>query len=70
MSTGEQRTLWRQRATWLGQAGLADDEGAPVQVAEELAAAVLTLLDEVQHLEEALRLERATAPRNRRWPRG
>lgn len=70
MSTGEQRTVWRQRATWLGQAGLTDEEGAPVEVAEELARAVLGLLDEVRRLEETLRLERATGPRNRRWPRG
>ena len=69
MSTAEQRTVWRQRATWLSQAGLSEDEGAPVAVAEELAGAVLTLLDEVQRLEETLRVERATAPRSRRWPR-
>lgn len=69
MSTTEQRVSWRQRATWLSQAGLAEEEGAPVEVAEDLAAAVLTLLDEVQALEQNLKVERATRPRSRGWPR-
>jgi hypothetical protein len=69
MSTTEQRALWRQRATWLTQAGLAEEEGAPVAVAEELAGAVHALLDEVQALEQDLRVERATRPRSRGWPR-
>lgn len=69
MSTTEQRVLWRQRATLLSQAVLAEEEQASVEVSEELVAAVLALLDEVQALEQDLRLERATRPRGRGWPR-
>lgn len=70
MSTVEQRTQWHRRATWLSQTGLAESEGAPIDVAKELASAVLALLDEVQRLEQNLAGQRAVAPRNRKWPRG
>lgn len=65
MSTPEQREDWRRRANWLSQAGLAPSEGAPVEVAEELANAVLKLLDEVQRLERTNLDLRAIAPSGR-----
>ncbi|WP_416957822.1 hypothetical protein ACNKF0_09515 [Nocardioides sp. T5] len=62
-STTAQRELWRRRAVWLSQLGLAPGEAAPVEVLEEVADAVLLLLAEVQRLE----LERAEA---RAWAWG
>lgn len=53
MSTAEQRTRWRRRATWVNQLGLADGESVPHDVAEELAEAVLVLLAELEHGERA-----------------
>jgi hypothetical protein len=69
-SSSEQRRRWRQRALWLSQLGLAPDDAVPVEAVEEVAGAALALLDELEQLETTLRLERAAAPRNRRWPRG
>lgn len=62
MSTLEQRSRWRQRATWLTQLGLAEGEPTPDGIAEELADAVLVLLAEVQQRE----LDRSEVGRPRR----
>lgn len=47
MSTPEQRARWQQRALWVTQLGLAEDDPVPVEAVEDLAAAVLTLLEEL-----------------------
>lgn len=57
MSSSEQRARWRRQASWLAQLGLSDEEGAPADVLEVVANAVLALLDEVELLE----LDRAEA---------
>ena len=57
MTTEEQRNTWIQRAHWLAGLGLTEDEGAPTDIAEELADAVVTLVAEVRLLER----ERADA---------
>ena len=50
MSTLEQRTRWRRRATWLTQLGLAPGESAPAEIVEEVGHAALVLLDEIGRL--------------------
>jgi len=61
-STAAQRARWWQRATWLTQLGLASEDPAPVDAVEEVADAVLVLLQDVRRLE----LERAE-PRAWAW---
>lgn len=55
MSTPEQRTHWRRRATWLTRLGLAPDEPAPTETVEEVGHAVVNLLGEIERLEDELR---------------
>jgi hypothetical protein len=57
----ERHERWRQRARWLTQLGLTADEPAPVDAVEEVAGAVLTLLDEVQRLQLEVAEARAWA---------
>jgi hypothetical protein len=51
MSTPQQRALWRRQAAWLAQLSLTPDDPTPVDVLEEVANAVLALLDDVDRLE-------------------
>ena len=53
MSTTEQRTRWRRRATWVSQLGLAEGEAVPSDIAGELAEAVLVLMAELEQREQA-----------------
>lgn len=53
----EQRDRWRQRASWLSQLGLTAGDPVPVDAVEEVAGAVLALLEKVRRLE----LDRAEA---------
>lgn len=55
MTTPKQRARWHRRATWLSQLGLDLDDPVPVQPVEDVAEAVLALLEEVQRLEGQLR---------------
>lgn len=57
----EQRRRWRQRAMWLSQLGLAPEDGVPVEAVEEVADAVVALLDEIEQVELRLADSR-TAP--------
>ena len=50
VSPDEQRELWRRRAGWLAQLGLAEGDAPPVEIIEEVANAVLVLVDEVEQL--------------------
>lgn len=57
----EQHARWRQRAAWLSQLGLADGDPTPVAAVEEVADAVLDLLDEVARLQLEVAQARAWA---------
>jgi hypothetical protein len=59
-SSTEQRRRWRQRATWLSQLGLAPEDDVPVEAVEEVADAVVALLDELERVE--LRLANSRTP--------
>lgn len=52
MSTPQQRAQWHRRATWLTQLSLAPNDPTPIDAVEDVADAVLALLDEVASLEE------------------
>lgn len=51
MTSHEDRARWHRQAIWITQLGLSTDETAPAELAEELARAVLALLDDVANLE-------------------
>lgn len=51
MTSDEDRARWHRQAIWITQLGLSTDETAPAELADELAKAVLALLDEVANLE-------------------
>jgi hypothetical protein len=53
MNSSVQRQQWRQLARFVSQLGLAPGEELPVEQVEELANAVLLLLDEEQQVDEA-----------------
>lgn len=53
-SSPEQRRRWRRRAMWLNQLGLAPEDDVPVGAVEEVADAVVALLDEIEQLERML----------------
>ncbi|GAA1478989.1 hypothetical protein GCM10009623_34350 [Nocardioides aestuarii] len=53
MSSEEERRRWRERALFVTHLGLTEDDAVPFEAVEDLAAAVLMLLDEVVDAENS-----------------